>query len=190
MGFARGYKAEAKRIATRARGEIGVGPFDRLDPRLLAQHLEIPIITLSALQATCWGASHFLSTAQETFSALTVFQGHRRLVVHNDSHSSSRQNSNLAHELAHSLLQHEPAPALDGTTGCRNWNNIYEREAEWLAGELLVTSEMALAVARGRFTMKQAQITLRVSSQMLNWRLNVTGARRRVARARARRHAS
>lgn len=190
MNLERGFKAEARRIATSTRGELLVSPFHRLDPHLLASHLGIPVITLSELQATCRDAHHFLSTAPEAFSALTVFKGHRRLLVHNDSHSPYRQNSNLAHELAHSLLQHAPAPALDGTTGCRNWNNIYEREADWLAGELLVTSEMALAVARGRVTMAQAQITLMVSSQMLNWRLNVTGARKRVARERARRHAS
>ena len=100
MDLERGFKAEARRIATYTRGELQLGPFDRLEPHVLARHLEIPVMTLGDLQATCWGANHFLSTARETFSALTVFRDHRRLLVHNDSHSPSRQNSNLAHELA------------------------------------------------------------------------------------------
>ena len=106
-------------------------------------------------------------------------------MVHNDSHSGPRQNSNLTHELAHGLLLHEPTPALDEMTGCRNFNSTNEEEANWLAGELLVTEEMALAVASGQFTQKDAERQLGVSPPMLRWRLNMTGAHKRVARARA-----
>ncbi len=76
--------------------------------------------------------------------------------MHNDSHSGPRQNSNLTHELAHGLLHHEPTPALDGMTGCRNFNSTNEDGASWLAGELLVTEEMALAEARRQFTRREA----------------------------------
>ena len=135
-------------------------------------------------------ARYFLSVERNVFSALTVFDGHRRVVVHNDSHSEARQNSNLAHELAHGLLLHEPLPALDSITGCRDWNDINEQEADWLSGELLVTSDMALAVARGRLTKQQALQRLGVSADMLDWRINKTGALKRAERERMRRRAS
>ena len=112
------------------------------------------------------------------------------MIVHNDSHSNARQNSNLAHELAHGLLLHEPAPAIDGATGCRNWNNTTEEEATWLSGELLVTGSMALAVARGHISEEEACHRLGVSGRMLDWRINKTGARKRAERERARPMAS
>ena len=131
--------------------------------------------------------STFYPLEREAFSAVTVFDGHRRMIVHNDSHSPARQNSNLTHELSHGLLLHEPAPALDSKTGCRHWNDANESEAAWLGGVLLVTNDMALAVARGQLTRKQARQRFGVSEDMLRWRLDMTGSNKRVARERARR---
>lgn len=189
MALRRGFKTEAAALAHEVRAELGLAPLDRLNPLELALHLGIPIVPLSELSASSPGAQHFLSVEQKAFSALTVFAGHRRMVVHNDSHSEARQNSNLAHELAPALLRHEPAAALDSETGCRDWNDTKEQEAEWLGGELLVTSEMALAVARGQLTRQEARKRLGVSDAMLSWRINKTGAIRRVERERAWRRA-
>ena len=177
-------------MAREIRVELGLGPLDRLVPGQLARHLNIPVIPLSDLSTTLPNARHFLSVERNAFSALTVFDGHRRMIVHNDSHSRARQNSNLAHELAHALLRHEPVPALDSETGCRRWNDINEQEAAWLSGELLVTRDMALAVARGRLTEHQARQRLGVSDAMLKWRINKLGANRRAERERAGRRAT
>lgn len=186
MRLRRGFKTQAAGLAKEIRAELGLGPLDPLDPHELARLLEIPVLALSELEeSTPDGVRYFLSTEPEAFSAVTVFRGRYRVIVHNDSHSEPRQNSNLTHELAHGLLHHEPAPAVDEETGCRNYNATNEDEANWLTGELLVTEEMALAVARGQFTRQHAERRLGVSRQMLTWRLNMTGAYKRVARARA-----
>lgn len=184
MALRRGFKTEAAALATEIRSELGLGPYDRLDPWRLAQHLCIPLRPLSDLAATSDGARYLLAKESGAFSAVTVFDGHRREIVYNDFHSHPRQTSTLAHELAHGLLLHEPSPALDGMTGCRICDPIAEKEADWLAGELLVTESMALAVARGQFTRDAAQERLGVSKPMLQWRLNMTGAYKRVQRAR------
>ncbi|MDE0235868.1 MAG: ImmA/IrrE family metallo-endopeptidase [bacterium] len=185
MQLRRGFKTEAADLASEIRGELGLGPFDRLDPHTLAQHLAIPTLPLSALEDQCVGASYLLSEEPDVFSACTVFDGRHRVIVFNDFHSKARRNSSLAHELSHGLLLHEPTPALDGVTGCRIWDPTKEDEADWLAGVMLVTEDMALAVARGRFTRQEAQTRWGVSKQMLTWRLNMTGAYKRVQRARA-----
>ncbi len=185
MSLRRGFKAEAAALAREVRVELELGPLDRLVPSELAGHLDIPVIALSDLLTTLPNARHFLSVDRNAFSALTVFDGHRRMILHNDSHSQARQNSNLAHELAHALLRHEPGPALDSRSGCRHWNDTNEHEAAWLSGELLVTSDMALAVARGRLTAHQAQQRLGVNDAMLKWRINKVGADKRVERERA-----
>ena len=189
MGLRRGFKKEATELATELRAELGLSPLARLDPRKLARHVEIPIMALSDLALACKGVHYFLSDDRETFSALTVFEDHRRIIVHNDAHSTPRQNSNLAHELSHGLLHHKPAPALDLQTGCRLWDATNEDEADWLAGELLVTRNMALAVARGGFTKQKAMERLQVSEKMLRWRMNVTGAVKQVERGRTARQA-
>ena len=75
-------------------------------------------------------------------------------------------------------------------TGCPDWNDIYEQDAEWLSGELHVPCDMAFAVARGRFTKLQARQRLGVRSAMLDWRINKTGALMRAEREQARRRAS
>lgn len=190
MKLRRGFKSEATKLALEVRAELGLGPLDGLDPLGLAQYLEIPVEPLSRLVPDSARIQYFLAEEQEAFSALTVFDGHRRIIVHNDSHSKGRQNSDLAHELAHALLLHEPEPALDPSTGCRNWNDGREEEANWLGGELLVTSDMALAVARGKFTEQEARERLGVSEAMLRWRINATGANKRVQRERMRRRES
>ena len=190
MGLRWGFKKQAATLAAEVRAELGLGTLDRLDPRQLAHHLDIPIVPLSDLAPTCRGALFFLDEERETLSALTVFEGHHRIIIHNDAHSPARQNSNLAHELAHGLLRHEPQPALDARTGCRLCNSTNEDEANWLAGELLVTGDMALDVARGRFTRQEAMDRLGVSSQMLTWRMNMTGAVRRAKSESAKRRAN
>ena len=187
MELRRGFKSESAALVKEVRSELGLKTLQRLDPRRLASYLGIPIVPLTELSSDTAMVRFFTTVENGVFSALTVFHGHRRMILHNDSHSPARQNSNLAHELAHGLLRHEPAPALDGKTGCRDWNDVKELEAAWLGGEILVTRDMALAVARGWLTKPQAQIRFGVSDEMLTWRLNQTGAAKQATRERARR---
>ncbi|MDX6584730.1 MAG: hypothetical protein QOI10_3914, partial [Solirubrobacterales bacterium] len=164
--------------------ELGLGPLDRLDPIALAELLAIPVITLGDLAHDRPGIRHLLEVEPDAFSAVTVFQGTRRTIVHNDGHSLARQNSNLGHEMSHGLLHHPPTPALDDS-GCRVWDQDIEDEAGWLAGCLLVTEQAALATARGRWTLSEAAERFAVSVSMMRFRLNATGAVRRVQRAQA-----
>ncbi len=179
----RGFKTEAKALSEEIRAELGVGLHDPLDPRALAQHLEIPIWKVSDFTDDRPGVAYLLDGGRELFSAVTVFVGKRRTIVHNDAHLQGRQNSNLAHELAHGLLAHPPTPALDNR-GCRDWNQDIEDEASWLGGAILVSEAAALAIVRGRWTKEEAAEHFGVSPQMIQFRLNATGAAKRVQRAR------
>ncbi len=129
--------------------------------------------------------NHLLTVETEVFSAVTVFAGPRRRIVHNDGHSPARQNSNICHELSHGLLQHPPTPALDDN-GCRVWNQDLEDEANWLAACLLMTPEAALAAARGRWNIREASIHFAISEKMVRFRMNSTGANIRARREGAR----
>lgn len=184
MAYRRGFKTEANNIAIEVRNELDLGVLDRLDPRRLADFLEIPIVDLSDFISEAPAVSHLLEVEVDAFSAVTVFAGTRRTIVHNDGHAPARQNSNLAHELAHGLLLHPPTPALDDT-GCRYWNQDIEDEATWLAGVLLVPEPATIEIARGTWTRPEAARHFGVSTQMIRYRVNMTGAVRRVQRMRA-----
>lgn len=184
MGFRRGFKSEANGTAQEIRAELGLKDLDKLDPWTLADYLLVPVEPLSDYsQDAPLAVRHFTETDPGAFSACTVFCGARRKIVHNDAHSAGRQASNLTHELGHALLLHPPTPALDDR-GCRQWNQNIEDEAQWLAGALLLTEDAALWIARNDTSMTAAALQFGISEQMVTYRLNVTGARTRVARAR------
>ncbi len=110
---------------------------------------------------------------------MTVFRGFERTILHNDAHSPGRQSSNLAH----ALLLHPATPPIN-SGGCRDWDPILEEEAEWLSGALLISDEAALHIIRSGMSDDDAETLYGVSRKMLQFRLNVTGARIRVARSR------
>jgi Zn-dependent peptidase ImmA (M78 family) len=184
MALRRGFMSEANAIAREVRSELGLGALDPLDPMRLAEHLAIPVIPLSAMASTAaMAVDHLLRVEPNVFSAVTVFAGTKRTIVHNDGHVAGRIVSNLAHELAHGLLLHPATPALDDH-GCREWNQDIEDEASYLGGALLITEDAALAIARAGTSEAAAATDYGVSKDMIRYRLNVTGARKRVARSR------
>ncbi len=183
MNLRRGFKTEANAIAREIRHELKLRSDDPLDPWALAGHLDIPVWCLSDYQSEApQMVKHFTRVEQGVFSAITVFDGTARVIVHNDSHSRGRQASNLAHELSHGLLLHPPAPALD-EGGCRDWDKTLESEATWLGGALLISDEAAVLIARQGWTVSDAAARYGVSERMMKWRLDITAARTRVTRA-------
>lgn len=175
-----GFKSEANTIARDIRRELRLEATAPLDPWRLAAYLEIPVVELSSLKAEAEHAvMQFTRRDREAFSAVTVFHGYKRLIVVNDAHSRGRQASNIAHELAHSLLWHEPAPSFHGD-GVREWNAEQEEEAQWLAGALLISEEAALSIVRRGLSLEPAAQLYGTSVDMVRGRINVTGARKRA----------
>lgn len=182
MALKRGFKKEANAIVKEIRGELGLTMMAPLDPWALAEHLEIPVITLSSMSDVIPNAvNHFSVVNSSEFSAMTVFCGTRRVIVYNDSHTKGRQASDIAHEVSHGLLLHPLRPALN-ENGCRNWNDDVEDEAQWLAGALLISEDAALNIARKELAIDHAATLYGVSQQMIRWRLGMTGAHQRVVR--------
>jgi hypothetical protein len=184
----RGFKKEAETLAQLVRAELGLGTLDRLDCAVLAETWGIPIVTLGELRED--GASessiqHLLGS-EAGFSAATICVGHRRLIVYNPRHSARRIANSLAHELSHTLLEHEPAPAI-GLGGCRRWNGAQEAEADWLAGALLVPRESALAWLRSGGDLPEGARHFGVSLELFTWRVNHTGVARQLAYTQGRR---
>lgn len=181
----RGFKTEAREIADEVREELGLTATDSLDPWELAHHLEIPVWSLSSyVDAIPWAVEYLSEEETGAVSAVLACYGLGRVIIHNDGHALTRQHADIAHELAHALLLHRPHPAIDGRPPYHD--EAQEEEAKWLGGVLLVTDHSCLSCCRDGLGVAQAAARLGVSKQLMQWRLNMSGAQRRVARARAR----
>ena len=182
MTYRPGFKAEAERIALEVRTELGLSVMDYLNVHALAAHLEIPIVGMSQLAD---GHAGFLQVfrhqEQDSFSALTLFTGTARIIVHNDSHHPHRQSSNISHEISHCLLEHPPAP-LVSAEGCRHWNTQVEAEANWLGAALLVPREGGLCLVKRGWDVGRIAAHYEVSETLCRWRLQQTGILQQVER--------
>lgn len=178
-------KAELERTAAEVRGELGHGPLDPLNTRALCDLLALPVQKVSDFVDANPSIAVLLGPCASQFSACTIHLDRRRLIIVNDAHELPRIASSLAHECSHAILGHPPGSAFDGM-GCRSHNKQIEDEASWLAGALLVTSEAALRAERFNDAQRMAA-SLGVSEQMMQYRINVTGAGLRVKRERAKR---
>lgn len=180
----RGFKTHAERIATEVRNELKLSDDARLEPLELAEHLSIPVISLTeAARAAPMNSfsEQFGVTDPDSFSAITIFQGLRRLIVHNENHHPNRQASNLSHEVSHSLLEHEPTPIVDAN-GQRYWDSQVEAEATWLGAALLVPREGALLMAKSDWTVQEIAAHYGVSESLCRWRISQTGIAYQVQR--------
>lgn len=178
----RGFKAEAERIALDVRGELGLAPDDRLDARDLAAHLAIPVLRVRDLEAEGAGLESIkkIVRPESGFSALTVCAGSARLIVYNQRQPPGRRANSLAHELAHVILEHPPAPVL-GAERQRLWDAEHEAEADWLAGALLVPREGALAWVRRERGLEGGERHFGVSRALFLWRVHQTGVARQFS---------
>jgi Zn-dependent peptidase ImmA (M78 family) len=187
MALRRGFKTEANNYSREFRAEMGLKPHDPLCPWKLAELLEIPVLPLSEFRGEYPAETDYLTTVdQSCFSAVTVFHGHRRLIVYNDSHHPKRQASNISHELSHGILQHPPTEPFSDH-GCRNFNKKIEDEANWLGPALLISEEAALHIVKLGMSMDEASDFYSATKDVIIMRLNVTGAKSRVARMKSKR---
>ncbi len=191
MTFRRGFKTEANELALEVREELGLRAESPLCPFSLAQRLEIKVVSLVDLcqcdPELAGKIAYFVEKNPSAFSAVTVCHGTRRLVVHNHRHSLERRRANVAHELAHALLQHPPHPPFC-SDGDRTYDRNREEEAGWLGPVLLVTNEGAHWAMRRGMSSVEAAGHFEVSEELMEFRYRMSGAQRiqsRMARKRA-----
>lgn len=176
MSLPRGFKARADQIAIGLRRQMGLSDEAPMDLDALATKLGLQIIPVSMFADVC---PEHVSQLREgdtgAFSALLLRQGDCRIILVNDGHSSGRQNSDIAHEIAHALLAHLPQPF--GHVEGRRFDKEAEGEANCLAGYILIPNKAAHQIVRSGCNEATACDQYGVSRQMLEYRLNTSGAR-------------
>jgi len=180
MALRRGFKSEANQFAREFRQELGITLHGPLCPWRLAQHLHVPVLKLSEIVKKNARAAYFLTQdGCREFSGATINIRNRRGIVVNDGHSRKRQAADLSHELSHCILHHRPVEPT-ARIGIRSYDPLQEEEANWLGPALLVSEEAALWIVRQGLSRPDASDHFSVSEELIQMRLNLTGAYRRI----------
>ncbi|MFP8962595.1 ImmA/IrrE family metallo-endopeptidase [Streptomyces nanhaiensis] len=134
-------QALMREVAQEERAGLGLGPTEPLDPYALAEEHGISVYTLDSLrdfEMNGEAFSHFTLRRASAWSAALVPLGTARVIIENESHSPVRRRSNIAHELGHYLLEHSFNDVILGEDHKRQFNTEQEKQATFMAGELLV----------------------------------------------------
>ena len=179
MALRRGFKSEAERIARGVRSEMGLNAAKSVAPEDLASLLGIEVRAGDELVSR--ERFRELERIQpDSFSACTLRPSPERVVVvYNPLSTRARRSSDLAHELAHILLDHELSRLERlGDVTFFSCDAIQEEEAGWLSGCLLLPRALLLAEIQRGASAKEIAKKCGLSEQMAQYRLNVTGVLR------------
>ena len=179
MALRRGFKSEAERIARGVRSEMGFNAAKSVAPEDLASLLGIEVRAGDELVPR--ERFRELERIQpDSFSACTLRPSPERVVVvYNPLSARSRRRSDLAHELAHILLDHELSRLERlGDVTFFSCDAMQEEEAGWLSGCLLLPRTLLLTEIRRGVSAKEIAKKCGVSEQLAQYRLNVTGVLR------------
>ncbi|MFC8006551.1 ImmA/IrrE family metallo-endopeptidase [Streptomyces olivaceus] len=177
-------QALMREVAQEERAGLGLGPTDPLDPYALADEHGIAVYTLEGLQAFEMDAAalhHFTVSSSSAWSAALVPLGTARVIVENESHIPVRRRSNIAHELGHFLLEHSFDGVILGEDHKRQFNPEQEKQAKFMAGELLVPLAAAQRMAYDGWGNARVAAAYMVSEQFAQ--MQMKGQRVRAQRA-------
>lgn len=171
-------------IAQEERAELGLGPVDPLNPYELAAAHGIPVYCL--LDCVDYGlalqvSEHFAEQNTTSWSAMLLPLGTARVIIENDKHAPARRRSNIAHELGHHLLEHPFDQVVLGEDHKWVFDDRQEKQATFIAGELLIPLKAAERMAFGGWDNTSVAARYGVSEQFAQ--MQMKGQRVRAQRA-------
>lgn len=179
----RGFKTEAKRLALELRSEIGLNSNTPFDPYAFASEYGIRVVQLSDLVGD--GRNHLLRADGSALSGALIPDGTAMIILENDAQPLTRRRTTMCHELAHVVLEHQFGVSLSDDKRRCGLGGDQEAEADWLSGEMLIPTDGAFRLARANATDERAAAEYDVSLAVARWRMNHSGARKVMQRARA-----
>jgi Zn-dependent peptidase ImmA (M78 family) len=177
----RGFKTEAKSLALELRAEIGLDAYAPFDPYAFASEYGIRVVQLSGLDGAA--RDHFLRADGSALSGALIPNGSGVVILENDAQPLTRRRTTMCHELAHVVLEHQFGVSLSDERKC-GLGGDQEAEADWLSGEMLIPNDGAFRLARANATDEEAADAYDVSLAVARWRMNHSGARKVMLRAR------
>ena len=177
----RGFKTRCEEMSRSLRAELGLNPGSPLSAEELAVYLGVYLWSVEDLGLDPEDVAQLVERDPDSWSAVTVSAAGRDAVLLNPRHRQGRFSSDVMHELAHLLLDHDPSTiffAGDEALALRGYNKDSEEEANWLAGALLLPRDALMRLRAENFSPEDACFEFGVSRQMLSFRLRVTGVER------------
>jgi Zn-dependent peptidase ImmA (M78 family) len=180
----RGFKTWAEKFAQALRREMEMELIDRMDlprlARLFGARLCMPqdILGMSKEHLT-----QLLHKDMSGWSAVTVVTGTISIIIYNPSHNQGRIASDIAHEVAHLILEHEPTKLVlsqDGSLVMRSFNAKQEEEANWLAWCLLLPREALVSSLKRRLSVPDIADSFGISQTLVKFRIQMTGAQMQI----------
>jgi Zn-dependent peptidase ImmA (M78 family) len=185
----RGFKAWAERTAAGIRRDLDLSSTEPLEPRKLAEHLDVRLVSpeqLAGLPADI--LRQLLEVDPWGWSATTLVLPSTTVVIYNPKKSKGRQASDIIHELAHIILGHEPSTVVfseDGQLATRTFDQTQEDEANWLGWAMLLPREALMSARRARLPAAQVADLYGVTEQLVTFRLRMTGVEVQMRRDRS-----
>jgi Zn-dependent peptidase ImmA (M78 family) len=181
----RGFKAEAERLATQVRTAARIDPLGKLDVEHLAKHVGASVRAADELVSRS-KLERLEQIQPGAFSAATFDLNGRIVIVTNPLAEEERRRSDVSHEVAHLLLNHQVKEIEQiGKMSFFTCDADEEQEATWMAGCLLLPRELLLRSLQHGMDADGIAAANTVSTQMANFRLRTTGVlvqARRIAR--------
>jgi Zn-dependent peptidase ImmA (M78 family) len=183
----RGFKAEAERIAIEYRGKLGIHPCAPLCAFALAEFLDIKVIEATYYLNSTDEKAKLAATGKDDcgWSALTMVNKEgERLIIHNSAHAPARQQSNIMHEIAHVLCNHQKKPLPDGITlpfFMRDFDKLQEDEAIYLGATLQLPRPSLLWAKKINMTNAEIAGHFTASMEMVNFRIGSTGVNKQFS---------
>jgi Zn-dependent peptidase ImmA (M78 family) len=174
----RGFKSYAEGLAVEVRQEMGIPAHGRLCAFELTKFLGIPTIGFSKLVPAAKElgvTAKQLKALEKEVHGLCIPFGPGRAILYNDNNLPARQQSDVAHEASHVLLRHPLADIVSGAVTQRS--KELEDEAAHLGGTLLLPLPAALHVLAQGISLAAAAEEYGISTEMVTYRCNVSGAR-------------
>jgi IrrE N-terminal-like domain len=173
-----------REIVQEERAGLRLGPTDPFDPYALANEHGIDVYTLAGLGKFGIGTEalgYFTIRDSSAWSAALVPFGPARVIIENESHALVRRRSNIAHELGHFLLEHPFDNVIFGEDHKRQFDEQQEKQATFMAGELLIPLAAAERMAFDNWDNARVADAYGVSKQFAQ--MQMKGQRVRAQRA-------
>ena len=184
--FQRGFKTWCENTAVSLRKSVRLSPTEALDARKLSDHLRIEVWdprTISGLDPKY--LSVLIEEDADSWSAVTISDGMKDVIILNPTHRGGRPASDLMHELSHIIIGHSPTRidiSENGLLILHTFDRVQEEEAKWLCGCLLLPRPALLLIRRLGLDPKAAAKKYGTSEQMVTFRLNVLGLARQAGK--------
>lgn len=184
--FRRGFKIWCENIAYGFRRDLGLPKYGPLSPDALAQHLGITVWTPDDLPN--FEKKHrdqLLIRDESSWSAVTLTLPEGRFIIVNSAHGATRRNNDLMHEIAHVVLEHEPAQMVTSPNGhmfLDNYSVQQEEEADWLAAALLAPRQAVINVLTANPDIKEAARCFAISESLMKMVIARNGIDRQLKR--------